>query len=133
MRVVPARKALPHEADERARPTGQSTRHGQLDGPARSATDVVALQRTAGNRAAAAAVARSADPVQRQVAAPGPMTRSEFLALMRSRYAISTVRAGTFADQQEVNRRPGVATGGGLAESAWAAWDPGESSEIYQS
>jgi hypothetical protein len=61
------------------------------------------------------------------------MTRARFVELMKSRYAISTVRAGTFADQQEVNRRPGVAAGGGLDESAWAAWDPGESSEIYQS
>jgi len=61
------------------------------------------------------------------------MTRARFVELMNSRYGITTVRAGTFADQQEVNRRPGVAPGGGLTETAWATWDPGESSEVYQS
>jgi len=61
------------------------------------------------------------------------MTRARFVELMNSRYAITTVRAGTYADQQEVNSRPGVTAGGRLTESAWAAWDPGESSEIYQS
>jgi hypothetical protein len=61
------------------------------------------------------------------------MTRARFTELMSSRYGIATVRAGTFADQQEVNHRPGIPAGGGLTESAWAAWDPGEPSEVYQS
>ena len=93
---------------------------------------MVALQRAAGNRAVAAVVPQV---VQRQAPqpAPGPMTRARFVELLKSRYAIGTVRAGTFADQQDVNRRPGVTAGGQLTESAWAAWDPGESSEIYQS
>ena len=61
------------------------------------------------------------------------MTRARFVEILRTRYGISTVRAGTFADQQEVNSRPGVPADGRLTEAAWAAWDPGQASDIYSS
>jgi hypothetical protein len=61
------------------------------------------------------------------------MSRARFVELLGSRYGISTVRAGTFADQQEVNSRPGVSGDGRLTEASWAAWDPGPTSEIYSS
>ena len=105
---------------------------------ASSAAGVAALQRTVGNRAVSgmlAAVQRQA--VQRQPAQqqspPAAMTRARFVELLSTRYGISTVRSGTFADQQEVNSRPGVSAAGRLTEAAWAAWDPGPTSEIYSS
>jgi hypothetical protein len=61
------------------------------------------------------------------------MTRARFVELLTTRYGISTVRTGTFADQQEVNSRPGVSASGRLTEAAWAAWDPGPTSEVYSS
>ncbi len=114
-------------------------------------TGMAALQRTIGNRAVSGMLAPvHGQPVQRQPAPqqpapqqpaqqsppmsqPGSMTRSRFVDVLSSRYGISTVRAGTFADQQEVNSRPGVSAGGRLTEAAWAAWDPGPTSEIYSS
>ena len=110
-------------------------------------TGMAALQRTIGNRAVSGMLAPvqgqavQRQPAQRQPAQqqspptskPGAMTRSRFVDVLSSRYGISTVRAGTFADQQEVNSRPGVSAGGRLTEAVWAAWDPGPTSEIYSS
>src|SRR6478735_5274786 len=98
---------------------------------------VLDLQRSAGNQAvmALASPAPFSQPrvLQRQPAAPGPMTRDRFVETLRTRYGIGRVRAGTFAEQQGVNSRPNVAPAGRLTESVWRSWDPGAASDVYES
>src|SRR5690242_7856419 len=95
------------------------------------------LQRWAGNRAVAALASPAGRPrpgvLQRQPAPAGPMTRDRFVETLRSRYGVARVRAGTFAEQQGVNSRPNVASGGRLTERVWQPWDPGATSEVYES
>ena len=111
--------------------------------PAAALAGMARLQRSIGNRAVSSLLTPvQQQAVQRQRPTPSPptpappsgaMTRARFVELLSTRYGISTVRAGTFADQQEVNSRPGVSAAGRLTEAAWAAWDPGPTSEIYSS
>ncbi|GAA3633162.1 hypothetical protein [Microlunatus ginsengisoli] len=95
------------------------------------------LQRWAGNQAVAALAGPAGRPrpgvLQRQPAPAGPMTRDRFVETLRSRYGVARVRAGTFAEQQGVNNRPNVAPGGRLTERVWQPWDPGATSDVYES
>ena len=92
---------------------------------------VLALQRTAGNRAVVGLLSNSAAPVvQRKTAGTA---KAQALARLKTEFGITTVREGTIADQAK--RIDGVPQDLSadeaqkqLAAGAWSAWSPFEKS-----
>jgi len=92
---------------------------------------VLALQRTAGNRAVVAVLSRSAAPVVQRKAAGTAKARA--LARLATEFGITVVREGTIADQaRRVNGVPRFLSADEaekqLAAGGWTAWSPFEKS-----
>jgi hypothetical protein len=95
------------------------------------ARSLLALQRTAGNRAVTAALAQPAVPVVQRK--PTRSAKAQALARLSKELGITTVREGTIADQaQRVDGVPRYLSASEaqkqLAAGGWEAWSPPEKS-----
>ena len=135
-------------------PIGTHEQPRLLQTRASSVTGMAALQRTIGNRAVSGMLApvhghvRPApatcppQPTRPTATRPTePTTAPTSGSMTRSRF-VECSAAGTGSPpsgperspiSRRSNSRPGVSAGGRLTEAAWAAWDPGPTSEIYSS
>jgi len=55
----------------------------------------------------------------------GPMSRAEFDRRMMSEYGVTTIRTGTYADQN-------ASVSGTIPVATWASWSPADPSEVYR-